>query len=203
MPKIKLINRKHFYDTLKNTSLAKLKPLRQSQVNGIEVIFNEWDSRSDLTDLRWLSYMLATDYHECDGKFQPIEEYGKGKTRPYGKKRKHSGALYSLPDKIFYGRGRVQLTWYENYELMGRLLGIDLLNNPELALDPIIATKIMFEGMTKGSSSFGDFTGKCLEMYFNANANDALGARKIINGTDKAALIKSYHDQFIKCLSVI
>ena len=110
MTKIKLINRKLFYDSIKTTSLSKLKPLRQSQINGIEVIFNEWDSRSDLTDLRWLAYMLATDYHECDGKFQPIEEYGKGNTRTYGKKRKHSGALYVNPNKIYYRRGRVQVT---------------------------------------------------------------------------------------------
>lgn len=200
MAKIKLINRKNFYDKLKVSKLSKLKPLSQSQVQGIEVIFNEWDLRQDLNDLRWLAYMLATVYHECDGKFQPIEEYGKGKGRPYGSKLKMSRRPYTTPNKIYFGRGRVQLTWYENYELMGRLLGVDLLNKPELALDPIIATKIMFEGMTKGSSSFGDFTGKCLEMYFNKTTNDPINARRIINGTDKARMIAGYYEEFLKCL---
>ena len=200
MPKLSIVNRKKFYDTLKLTTLKKVIPLNQSQVNGIETIFNEWDSREDLTDIRFLAYMLATDYHECDGKFQPIEEYGKGKTRPYGSKLKMSRVKYSTPNKIYYGRGRVQLTWYENYELMGRLLGIDLLNNPELALDPIISTKIMFEGMTKGASSFGDFTGRSLEQYFNKTTNDSINARRIINGTDKAKLISGYYDEFMKCL---
>jgi putative chitinase len=144
--------------------------------------------------------MMATDYHECDGKFQPIEEYGKGKGRPYGSKLKMSRRPYTTPNKIYFGRGRVQLTWYENYELMGRLLRVDLLNKPELALDPIIATKIMFEGMTKGSSSFGDFTGKCLEMYFNKTTNDPINARRIINGTDKARMIAGYYEEFLKCL---
>lgn len=199
----KLINRKLFYAKLKNSKLNKLKPLSQNQVNGIEAIFNEWDNRKDLIDVRWLSYMLATDYHECDGKMLPIEEYGKGKKRKYGKRIKHSGRPYINTINIFYGRGLVQLTWYENYELMSRLIGVDLINHPELALDLYISVKIMFEGMTKGASSFGDFTGKCLEMYFNEKVNNPIGARAIINGTDKAKEIAYIHYEFLECLKEI
>jgi hypothetical protein len=54
----------------------------------------------------------------------------------------------------------------------------------------------MFEGMTKGSSSFGDFTGRCLEQYFNNTTEDAVNARKIINGLDKAELIAGYYNKF-------
>lgn len=196
-----IINQKSFYSKLKISKLSKLLKINNNQIEGINIIFKEWDSRKDFTDIRWLAYMLATFYHECDGKMQPIEEYGKGKNRPYSKKIKISGKSYSTPNKIYYGRGDVQLTWFENYELMGRLLGIDLLNNPELALEPTIACKIMFEGMTKGASSFGDFTGKCLEMYFNKTTNDPINARRIINGKDKATLIKGYYDSFLICLS--
>jgi putative chitinase len=57
--------------------------------------------------------------------------------------------------------------------------------------------------MTKGISSFGDFTGKCLEMYFNEDVNDALGARRIINGTDCNELIKKYHEKFIDSIKLI
>ncbi len=174
--------------------------LNQKQVEGFEAIFNEWD-QTGYSDLRWLAYMLGTVWHECNKTMQPIEEYGKGKTRPYGKKIKHSGKNYTKPDKIYFGRGFVQLTWYENYELLGRLLCIDLLNNPELALKLDIATKIMFEGMTKGSSSVGDFTGKCLEQYFTKDKTDWVGARRIINGTDKAELIAGYSKQFYKALT--
>lgn len=42
----------------------------------------------------------------------------------------------------FRGRGLVQLTGRENYTKVGKALGIDLVNNPELANDPQIATKI-------------------------------------------------------------
>ena len=191
-----MINRKLFYRNFRK----QFGPLNNSQVEGFEAIFDKWD-KSGFKDIRWLAYMLATAWHETDKKMQAIEEYGKGKGKPYGKKLKHSGVAYKLPNKRYFGRGLVQLTWYENYELMGRLLGVDFLNNPELALDLSCAVEIMFEGMTKGVSSFGDFTGKCLEMYFNAKVNDPIGARRIINGTDKAELIASHHNKFLKCLS--
>jgi len=190
-----MINRLNFY----NNYRLNFGKLSTTQVNGFESIFNEWDSRK-FNDIRWLAYMLATTYHETAKTIKPIEEYGKGKTRLYGKKLKHSGISYSYPNKIYYGRGFVQLTWYENYELMGRLLKLDLLNKPELCLTLEISTKIMFEGMLKGSSSVGDFTGRCLEMYFNTKLEDPVGARRIINGTDKADLIASYYWLFKKCL---
>jgi len=193
------INRKQFYTDFK--AVFK-KSILQKQLEGIEAIFNEWE-RSGFSDIRWLAYMLATAWHETDKTMQPIEEYGKGKTRPYGKKIKHSGVAYVFPNKIFYGRGHVMLTWYENYEIMGRLLGIDLLKNPELALTMEVAVKIMFEGMTRGASSFGDFTGKCLEMYFNESKQDPIGARRIINGKDKAEKIAKEYAQFLRCLHVV
>lgn len=188
-----MLDRKHFFDTVRK-SLFKGK-LIQDQVSGMEAILKEWEKRQ-LTDLRWLAYMLATVYHETAKTMQPVEEYGKGKNYRYGKKIKRSGILYTCPDKLYYGRGYVQLTWYENYETMGRLLRLDLLNQPELALIPEVAVEIMFEGMTKGNSNFGDFTGKSLEQYFNDKKEDPINARRIINGTDKAQLIAGYYGHF-------
>jgi putative chitinase len=189
-----MINRKHFFDTIRE-SLFK-GSFSQPQVEGMDSILDRWEA-SGLTDLRWLAYMLATVYHETAKTMQPIEEYGKGKGYKYGKKIKRSGIAYTLPDKLYYGRGYVQLTWYENYETMGRLLGIDLLNHPEMALHPGIAADIMFEGMTKGNSHFGDFTGKSLENYFNDKKEDWVNARRIINGTDKADLIAGFGKKFM------
>ena len=175
------INRKKFY-----TEYRKVYgKLTQKQVDSIECIFNEIEA-SNITDIRWVAYMFATVYHETAATMLPIEEYGKGKNRPYGKRFKHSGVAYPNTFGILYGRGYVQLTWFENYELMGRLLGVNLLKNPELALEPKIAAKIMVEGMTKGASSIGDFTGKCLEQFFTLTLENPKGARTIINGTDRA-----------------
>ncbi len=191
-----MINRELFFQGIK-----KLFPsgFNQLQVDGINVILDYWEANG-LYEGRHLAYMLATTYHETGRTMQPIEEYGKGKGRKYGMQFKHSGVPYSIPDKLYYGRGFVQLTWFENYELMGRLLGVDLINQPELALLPEIAVQIMFEGMLRGSSSFGDFTGKCLEMYFNDDVSDPVNARRIINGTDKAELIAGYYSIFLNAI---
>ncbi|MBX9806229.1 MAG: hypothetical protein K2X95_00355 [Flavobacteriaceae bacterium] len=192
-----MINRKSTFDNIRK-SFGKLTV---TQVEGFTAIFDEWES-SEYDDLRWLAYMLATAWHETAKTMQPIEEYGKGRKRKYGQKVKMSGVGYTTPDKIYFGRGFVQLTWYENYQLMGRLIGVDLLNHPELALVMRNAIKIMFEGMTKGASSFGDFTGKCLEIYFNKTTDNPVGARKIINGIDKAGTIAGYHNLFLTSIII-
>lgn len=193
-----MLKRDIFFTQIKQLGL--FSTLSTMQVGGIEAVLNEWEKRK-LTDLRWLAYMLATSYHETAKTMYPIEEIGKGKGHSYGGFRKRSGIVYNSPVKLYYGRGLVQLTWYENYELMGRLLGVDLLNKPELALNVPVAVEIMFEGMLRGSSSVGDFTGKCLEMYFNDRSADWYGARKIINGIDKAQLIADYGKLFYVALS--
>ncbi|KAG6664567.1 hypothetical protein CIPAW_02G101900 [Carya illinoinensis] len=46
------------------------------------------------------------------------------------------------PDKKYYGRGPLQLTWNYNYGAAGNSIGIDLLNSPEtVATDPVISFK--------------------------------------------------------------
>lgn len=179
------LNRQKFYDSVR-TSLFGDK-LKQSQVNGMDTILSEWEKQS-LTDLRWLAYMLGTAFHETGMTMQPIEEWGKGK-----------GLKYGTPDPVtghtYYGRGFVQLTWKANYKKMGDLLGVNLVNQPDLALRPDIATEILFEGMTNGR-----FTGKSLKQYFNANTEDWNSARRIINGLDRAASIASYAKSFYAAL---
>lgn len=164
--------------------------MNQQQVDGINTILDAW-KRSGYTDKRWLAYMLATVYHETAKTMQPIREYGRGRNMRYGRRQKFSGEPYKEPH-IYYGRGYVQLTWYENYKLMGDILNIDLLNNPDLALRPDVSVRILFEGMTRGISKRGDFTGVSLEDYFNSSKCDWVGARRIINGYDKAQQIAQY-----------
>lgn len=173
--------------------------LSQQQTDGMAAILERWNG-SSFTDLRWLAYIFGTVYHETARTMAPIEEYGKGKGRRYGKKIKQSGQPYTTPDHIYYGRGYVQLTWFENYDKMGRILGIPLLQHPELALVPEHAADIMFEGMTKSVSFKGDFTGHYLEQYFNDTMEDWINARRIINGLDRAELIAGYAKRFHEIL---
>lgn len=188
-----MINRIAFFNRLKTYNLYPT--ILQHQVDGINLILDEWESNPLYIDNRWLAYMLATSYHETAKTMQAIEEYGKGKGKPYGQKIKYNGKPYLQPDKIFYGRGLTQITWYENYLKFGQELKVDLLNNPELALDPKLAVKIMFLGMTHGL-----FTGVNLARYFNDQREDWEQARKIINGVDKAKLIESYAKNFYECV---
>lgn len=190
------MNRQIFFNEIRRTLFGSLT---QSQVDGINFKLDAFD-KAGIKDNRWRAYMLATSYHETDKKMIPIEEYGKGRGKPYGQKIRHDRKPYTHPDKIYYGRGDVQLTWYENYELIGKLLNIPLLEQPELALNPEISARILIEGMTKGKSGRGDFTGVSLENYFNAAKDDPVNARRIINGLDKAHLIATYHDKFLKAL---
>jgi putative chitinase len=175
--------------------------LNNSQKRGIDNKLTAFDIY-DIVDVRWQAYMLATCYHETARAMQPIEEIGKGAGRPYGKKIKHNRTVYYHPDKLYFGRGDVQLTWYENYELMGKLLKYPLLKYPELALEPDISARIMIEGMTKGVSNRGDFTGVSLEDYFNYHKEDPINARRIINGLDQAKLISGYYYRFLYAIII-
>jgi predicted chitinase len=181
-----MINRKTFFDSIRESIFKG--SISQQQVEGIDTILNEWEAQG-LTDLRWLAYMLATTFHETAKTMQPIAEYGKGKGRKYGNPDPVTG-------KIYYGRGFCQLTWKANYKTMGDLLGKPLVEEPELALKPEIATQILFKGMIRGL-----FTGKKLSDYFDTDTQDWEHARKIINGMDCALLIANYANEFYTALS--
>ncbi len=173
--------------------------MNDSQRDGLKVKLTAFENHR-ITDIRWSAYMLATSFHETARTMQPVEEIGKGRDKPYGKKLKYDRKPYTWPDKIYYGRGDVQLTWYENYLNMGRILNLPLLEQPELALQPSISARIMIEGMTKGISSRGDFTGASLENYFNSNTDDPIHARRIVNGLDQANRIAEYHYKFLDAI---
>ena len=157
--------------------------MSQSQVEGLNSLLDAVGGCL----INEAAYMLATAYHETAHTMQPIEEYGKGRGRDYGKRLKMSRKPYSDTLPLYYGRGYVQLTWYENYEKAGKKVGVDLLNEPGWALSAPIAAKIMREGMIEGW-----FTGKKLGEYVGLRTADYVSARRIINGMDKAQLIAGY-----------
>ena len=184
------INCRVFYDCVRVDPF--MRRLSQYQVDGMNVILGEWERRG-LTDLRRLAYMLATVKWETAHTMQPIAEYGEGRGYPYGRPDPETG-------KIYYGRGFVQLTWRRNYECMGRLLDLELVNNPDLALGLGSATQILFEGMLRADSGVGDFTGMAPEDCFNDRTEDWVKARKIINRTDRDDEIAEIGRQFHSAL---
>lgn len=190
-----MINRKETYSGID----LQFGKLTQKQVEGFEAFFDEWD-RSLYTDIRWLYYALGTVWHETNKTMQPIEEYGKGKGLKYGKRVWYDGRAYADIPYIFYGRGHTQNTWRDIYLKLTKANanGWDFVNHPELLLQMKPSIWATFCAMTTGL-----YTGRKLSQYFNQTTNDPIGARKIINGQDKADLIKEYHTKFSKSIVLV
>jgi putative chitinase len=210
----KTINREKFFTTVrKNIFNGRLT---QGQVNGMNAILKAWDE-SVFTDLRWLGYMLATSYRETGATMLPIKEYGTYDyfERMYGPNGKRPAVARQMGNTrpgdgaLFCGRGYAQMTWANNYKRAGKLVGVDLYRNPDLAMQPDIAAKILFAGMTDAEIIFEDFhddqnfsfTGRTLEDYFNDMREDWYNARRIINGTDHAVMIAETAKDFFAALA--
>lgn len=174
------INRDFFFDFTRTSLFAG--SLRQSQVTGLSLLLDTWDRDHAALDDRWLAYILATVHHETDRTFRPIEEYGRGRGRPYAPR--------------YYGRGYCQLTWDYNYRKFGDLLGVELYDRPELALEPVHAAPILFTGMIRGL-----YTGKKLANYIDGPRCDWVQARRIVNGLDKANAIADYARRYYAAIS--
>lgn len=185
---------------------SKFGSLSQEAVDNINLIVETCEKYG--LSYPQTAYVLATVAWETARTFKPIEEYGKGKGRKYGTwytntegvKYGIAGSggntyLYSDYPHLYYGMGFVQLTWFDNYKFAGEQLGIDLINNPDLALQPKYAAEILVKG-----SANGWFTSKKLSDYINDKKKDYINARRVINFLDKAQLIASYAVVFEKAL---
>jgi hypothetical protein len=189
-----MINRKQTYASI-NLNFGKLS---QKQVNGFEAIFDEWE-RLKLSDIRELSYVLSTVWHETNKTMQPIEEYGKGKGKKYGQRRWYNGKFYTDISHIFFGRGHTQNTWRDIYLKLSQVnkQGWDFVKDPDLLLQMAPSVWATFHAMTTGL-----YTSRKLDHYFNKTVNDPIGARKIINGKDKALHIAEIHYKFLKSIHI-
>lgn len=211
-----MINRKFFFDHIKTGLFGGA--FKQSQVDGLNYILDTWEKDHVAWDDRWLAYALGTTHLETGAAMQPISERGGFKyfESNYGPnghnptRAKKMGNTQPGDGAKYRGRGFVQLTWKVNYQAMSTHLtkafgkSIDLVNNPELALQPDYAAEIMFHGMNVGT-----FTGRKFSDYFTKNANGTpakdnwVGARAIINGTDKAPVIAGFGRSYYSALSYL
>jgi predicted chitinase len=91
-----------------------------------------------ITDPKERAAFMAQMDHES-GHFQYMNELSSG--RQY-EGRKDLGNIYSGDGEKYKGRGYIQLTGRANYKKYGDMIGVDLVDHPELAADPSIAAKI-------------------------------------------------------------
>lgn len=198
------MNRSVFYDAVR-TSLFGGK-LSHSQVDGMENLLGVWDRYfaggagiANPTD--HLSYDLGTAFHETARSMQPITEFGErayfDKYEPGTKLGKLLGNTEPGDGYRFRGEGHVQNTGRRNAaratarlnELFG--LGIDLVADPDKRGDPFISAMSLFLGNKEGW-----WTGRKLGDYLIPGRPDFINARRVVNGTDKAATIAGYAQKF-------
>jgi putative chitinase len=187
-------DRDHFFASVRETLFNGV--LSQRQVDGMNYLLGVWEQRfeRDNPDDRWLAYALATAFHETAYMMTPLEEYGEGEGQPYGEP---TGPYH----ECYYGRGHVQLTWEANYQKGEQILkdryaiDVPLHQYPHRMLEDETSALILYDGMI-----FGWFTGLGLPQFFNETTEDAVNARKIVNGLDHADVIAGYYDDFLAAL---
>ena len=194
--------------------------LKQSQVETCEAVLTEAAAAG--AGLRETAYMLATARWEPGEDMVPKEESlfytsaarirtvwpsrfpTEASAAPFVKNPRglankvYNGRLGNRMGSddgwIFRGRGLAHPTGRDNYGRAGAKLDLPLLEKPELALDLKIAARILVVGMIEGW-----FTG-----VTSAEAARTPGYeddRRIINGTDKAAVIAAIAVQFEAALA--
>lgn len=189
------MNLSDFYGNVR----ANFGSLTQKQVDGFETLL----AATDGLTVEQRAYLLATAWHETARTMQPLKE-----TERAGVSRTDAQVVSALDNafrrgqltwvktpywrfddsgKAWFGRGYVQLTHKTNYAKAGAKLGVDLLGNPDLALQPTVAARVLVRGCLEGW-----FTGKTLDDYLP----DYKEARRVVNGTDRAAEIAQHAKRF-------
>jgi putative chitinase len=188
-----MIDREAFFTSIRASLFNGV--LSQSQVDGMNYLLDTWERHFLDSDIRWLAYALATAFHETAYTMQPIEEYGRGSGHDYGQPT-------GPHNECYYGRGHVQLTWIANYEKAEARLkdvyGVEapLVEYPHRMLEDEPSALVLFDGSINGW-----FTGVGLPKYFDADTEDPVNARKVINGLDKADVIAGYYWKFKAALA--
>jgi putative chitinase len=189
-PKVGLQKPDAFYDYIRGDVGELFPKMSDDQFKGIQA---DLIAAEGVLPLGWCAYCLATDYHETGTRMQGVRE---GFDVSDDWRRAH---LRYFP---WYGRGKVQLTWERNYKLATEKLkaagfNVDLIANPDQALDLNVAAFILVHGMVEGW-----FTGKKLRDFLpqHPTRDQYKNARQIINGHDRDLLIAGYAVAFEEAL---
>lgn len=189
-----------------------LGPLSKESEDALNTLLKEIEADKDLTEPAEIAYVLATVWHETwqakrNIRFAPcLEYYGGSRQEEYFEncygcetpKGKKLGNVAKGDGAAFRGRGYVQITGKDNYARVSKAMGEGdfLIQCPWAAAVNPFAYKILSLGMRKGL-----FTGKKLSDFNEKGGGyDFVGARKIVNGKDKADVIAGHARQVYSLL---
>lgn len=183
------MNRAVFFDAIR----PMFGGLSTDQVMGLEILLAAVDG----LPVRHQAYVLATAYHETAATMQPVRETLAKTDAEAARRLERAWKAGKMPwvktpywradnGKHWIGRGYVQLTHKVNYERAGKRMGVDLVADPSAAMSPMLAARIIVQGMSEGW-----FTG--VKMSDCATYRDM---RKVVNGMDRADMIAGYAAKF-------
>ena len=191
-----LFDRKKFFDGVRPLMLNK--KLTAQNVTGLSTKLAVWEQYYSSQPIAFLAACLGQCKWETAGTMYPVREaYMMSTAARTAYLTKSYDIKGSNPERArlngntepgdgvkYCGNGDIQITWKNNYRKFSPIVGVDLVEDPEKALDPVISAHIMFAGMTGGL-----FTGKKLGNYWSGGKLNAYDARAVVNG-DKAVTPK-------------
>ena len=128
-------------------ALPVRRGLQRRQRDAIEQILRLWDRSPDLTDDRWLAYMLAVVDYESGA--VPSREAGCLTEKCTLRLRQQLGLLKpELNGNHYYGRGFIQLSSPDNYRRVAEITGEPIYDQPDLLLAPDVSARVLFAWMT-------------------------------------------------------
>lgn len=197
------VDKAHFFATVRVSLFSG--SLSETQVAALDAIIDSFAGPLD-----HMAYIMATAYHETATELGPVVEnlnyttaarirkVWPSRFRTEAAAKPYVRSPEALANKVYgnrrdlgndaegdgwryRGRGLAQITGKGRYAEFGKLMSIDLVGNPDLALKPAIAARILVVGMRDGK-----FTGKKLADYDGANGFDFVRGRAVVNGDVKA-----------------
>ena len=181
--------------------------LQRRQRDAIEQILRLWERSPQLTDDRWLAYMLAyVDYVSGAVSFRDggcltekcTLSYLQGMSQSTGDSS-YATMLKPEPNgNRYYGRGFFQISFPYNYQRVTEITGEPIYDHPDLLLAPDVSARVLFASMTD-PRLFPNLTLDKFTTAIGFNLEQALGKHGGLRGL---AQVQLSNDRFMACIAV-
>ena len=105
--------------------------------------------------------------------------------------RHHLGNVRRGDGPRYRGRGYIRIVGRRAYAAWEQELGLPLVAEPDRVTEPDVAAEIAVLGM-----KWGRFSGVPLSEHVNEGSIDYVGARRVVNGQDRAILVSRYAREY-------